>query len=98
MEKNIPHYPLHQVKQFAIEGQIRYTVSALNSANLFGLGPEDITEIVKQLKPKQFYKSMTTHANHTIWQDVYHPEHALGTFYLKLTLLDNLMIISFKEL
>jgi motility quorum-sensing regulator/GCU-specific mRNA interferase toxin len=31
---------------------------------------------------------MTTHADHTIWQDV----------YLKLTVIDDVLIVSFKEL
>lgn len=45
-----------------------------------------------------FYKSMTTHADHTIWQDVYRPRSAAADIYLKLTLVDDLLIVSFKEL
>jgi motility quorum-sensing regulator / GCU-specific mRNA interferase toxin len=40
----------------------------------------------------------TTHADHTIWQDVYRPNTALGDVYLKLTVIDDLLIVSFKEL
>jgi motility quorum-sensing regulator/GCU-specific mRNA interferase toxin len=41
---------------------------------------------------------MTTHADHTLWQDVYRPETAVGYVYLKLMVVDELLIVSFKEL
>ena len=50
------------------------------------------------LEPKDFYKSMTTHADHTIWQDVYRPRTKAGDMYLKLTVMDDVLIVSFKEL
>jgi motility quorum-sensing regulator/GCU-specific mRNA interferase toxin len=45
-----------------------------------------------------FYKSMTTHADHRIWQDVYRPITPMGEVYLKLTVIDEVLIVSFKEL
>jgi len=46
-----------------------------------------------------FYKSMTTHSDHRIWQDVYHTKTASGDeVYLKLTVIDGVLIVSFKEL
>jgi motility quorum-sensing regulator / GCU-specific mRNA interferase toxin len=42
---------------------------------------------------------MTTHADHRIWQDVYHGKTARGDgVYLKLTVIDDVLIVSFKEL
>jgi motility quorum-sensing regulator/GCU-specific mRNA interferase toxin len=41
---------------------------------------------------------MTTHANHKIWQDVYRPTTQAGDVYLKLTVVDDLLIVSFKKL
>ncbi len=42
---------------------------------------------------------MTTHADHRIWQDVYHARTVGGDgVYLKLTVIDELLIVSFKEL
>jgi motility quorum-sensing regulator/GCU-specific mRNA interferase toxin len=41
---------------------------------------------------------MTTHADHTVWQDVYRPRTAEGKVYLKLTVVDEVLIVSFKEL
>jgi motility quorum-sensing regulator/GCU-specific mRNA interferase toxin len=40
---------------------------------------------------------MTTHADHTIWQDVYRPMTRVGEIYLKLTVVDDVLIVSFKE-
>ena len=45
-----------------------------------------------------FYKSMTTHVDHRIWQDVYRPITPMGEVYLKLTVIDEVLIVSFKEL
>jgi motility quorum-sensing regulator/GCU-specific mRNA interferase toxin len=54
--------------------------------------------VVAALTPRDFYKSMTTHADRRVWQDVYRPETPVGEVYLKLTVLDDVLIVSFKEL
>jgi motility quorum-sensing regulator/GCU-specific mRNA interferase toxin len=54
--------------------------------------------VVTSLTMSDFYKSMTTHADHKVWQDVYHPATSVGEVYLKLTVVDDLLIVSFKEL
>jgi motility quorum-sensing regulator/GCU-specific mRNA interferase toxin len=58
----------------------------------------DMLAVVMNLTPADFYKSMTTHADHTIWQDVYRPNTTWGEIYLKLTVSDDALIVSFKEL
>jgi motility quorum-sensing regulator/GCU-specific mRNA interferase toxin len=41
---------------------------------------------------------MTTHADHRIGQDMYHVKVAAGReVYLKLTVVDDVLIVSFKE-
>lgn len=55
-------------------------------------------DVLMELTPKDFYKSMTTHANHRVWQDVYRPNTRAGDLYLKLPVIDDLLIVSFKEL
>ena len=50
------------------------------------------------LDSADFTKSMTTHADHRIWQDVYKPSTQVGDVYLKLTVIDDVLIVSFKEL
>ena len=54
--------------------------------------------VVKALTSTDFYKSMTTHADHRIWQDVYRTATSSGDVYLKLTVVDDVLIVSFKEL
>jgi len=54
--------------------------------------------IVTALTPADFYKSMTTHGDRTVWQDVYRTTTAAGEVYLKLTVIDDVLIVSFKEL
>lgn len=41
---------------------------------------------------------MTTLADQKLWQDVYRPTTHVGAVYLKLTVIDDLLIVSFKEL
>jgi motility quorum-sensing regulator/GCU-specific mRNA interferase toxin len=41
---------------------------------------------------------MTTHADHCIWQDVYRPNAPVGRVYLKLTVIEDVLIVSFKAL
>jgi motility quorum-sensing regulator/GCU-specific mRNA interferase toxin len=41
---------------------------------------------------------MTTHSDHRIWQDVYHTATSAGEVYLKPTVIDDVLIVSFKEL
>lgn len=55
-------------------------------------------DVVMSLTPADFYKSMTTYADHMIWQDVYRPYTVCGQVYLKLTVIDDVLIVSFKEL
>lgn len=54
--------------------------------------------VVAALTPADFYKSMTTHADYTVWQDVYRPNTQVGDVYLKLTVIDDVLIVPFKEL
>lgn len=49
------------------------------------------------LTQADFYKSMTTHSDHRIWQDVYRTQTQVGEIYLKLTVIDEVLIVSFKE-
>jgi len=44
-----------------------------------------------------FVKSMTTYEDHKVWQDVYRPRTSAGEVYLKLTVIEDVLIVSFKE-
>ena len=55
--------------------------------------------VVLTLTRENFYKSMTTHADHRVWQDVYHAKTLNGDeVYLKLPVIEDMLIVSFKEL
>lgn len=63
-----------------------------------GLSFDQVIEVILGLSSTDFLKSMTTHADHRIWQDVYRPMTRVGRVYLKLTVIDDVLIVSFKEL
>ena len=98
MEKATPHSKLAVVRALIEAGKVRSTQSALVSAAAMGFNFEEIVAVIMALKPKDFYKSMTTHADPRIWQDVYRPTTDAGGVYLKLTVIDDVLIVSFKEL
>ena len=98
MEKRKPHSPLPVHHTLVEQGQVRATMTALSGAAAMDLGFEDMLNVIRALTTGDFYKSMTSHADHRIWQDVYQPSTAAGDIYLKLTVIDDLLIVSFKEL
>lgn len=98
MEKHSPHCQLSIVKALIEKGQVRSTFSALAGGAAFGFDFEGIVAVILALTPRDFYKSMTTHADHRIWQDVYRPTTRAGEVYLKLTVVQDVLIVSFKEL
>ncbi|MCX7140765.1 MAG: type II toxin-antitoxin system MqsR family toxin [Proteobacteria bacterium] len=48
------------------------TVSARSGIRAVGMAQVDALTVVRALSRRDFYKSMTTHADHRVWQDVYH--------------------------
>lgn len=98
MEKKTPHCKLTTVKDLIESGKVRTTHSARVGADALNFDLSDMLAVVLALTPKDFYKSMTTHADHTIWQDVYRPHTKAGSVYLKLTVIEDVLIVSFKEL
>ncbi len=98
MEKGTPHCKLTVVKTLVDAGKVRTTHAARAGANELGLAFSGMLDVVMALTPADFHKSMTTHADHTIWQDVYRPSTQAGDVYLKLTVIDDVLIVSFKEL
>lgn len=100
MEKGSPHCRLSVVRGLIEAGKVRATASAFNGAREFGINDlAGMCAVVMSLTSADFYKSMTTHADHRIWQDVYHTRIAdSAEAYLKLTVIDDVLIVSFKEL
>jgi motility quorum-sensing regulator/GCU-specific mRNA interferase toxin len=99
MEKGTSHYKLPAVKALIDAGKVRATAGAYNGARELGInGLDGMCTIVLALTASDFYKSMATHVDHTIWQNVYRPSTPAGDVYLKLTVIDDVLIVSFKEL
>lgn len=98
MEKATPHCKLAVVKAIVDAGQVRTTRGAREGAVALGLDFEGMLSVLTALTAADFYKSMTTHADHRVWQDVYRPMTPVGEVYLKLTVVDDVLIVSFKEL
>jgi motility quorum-sensing regulator/GCU-specific mRNA interferase toxin len=98
VEKHTAHCKLTIVKALVVAGNVRTTNAARIGAVAMGLDFADMLDIVMALTSRDFYKSMTTHADHAVWQDVYRPSTKVGDVYLKLTVIDDLLIVSFKEL
>lgn len=78
MEKPTPHCKLTVVKALVTAGKVRTTQSARQGATALGLALSDMLAVVMAPTPTDFYKSMTTHTDHTVWQDVYRPSTEAG--------------------
>lgn len=98
MEKRTPHCKLSTVKALIKAGKVSATGSALAGGAALGFDFPGMVDEVMALSAADFYKSMTTHADHRVWQDVYRRATVAGEVYLKLTVIDDVLIVSFKEL
>lgn len=98
MEKQTPHCKLSVVKAMVETGKVRTTKAAREGGAALGFDFDSMIAVVMALTPADFYKSMTTHADHRVWQDVYRAITSTGEIYLKLTVIDDVLIVSFKEL
>jgi len=100
MEKRTPHYQLAKVQSQVADPQSRpFTVTALRGGLALGLTELEMRQVVCALSRRDFYKSMTTHADPTHWQDVYHGRTEDGiAVYIKITRYeDRPPVIQFKE-
>lgn len=87
MEKRTPHYRLSEVQAFVSDPTTRpFTTTALRGGLALGLTEEEMRQVVLALTRADFYKSMTTKADHRVWQDVYHGVTEEGeAVYIKVT-------------
>jgi motility quorum-sensing regulator/GCU-specific mRNA interferase toxin len=97
VEKFTPHCKLAVVKALVTAGQVRTTQTAREGAVALGFDLDGMLAVIQALTMADFHKSMTTHADTRVWQDVYRPMTAAGGVYLKLTVIDDVLIVSFKE-
>ena len=87
MEKKTPHYVLGEIQAIVADrSNCVFTRLALAGGLSLGLTEPDMREVVLSLSRADFYKSMTTYNDHSLWQDVYHGETMDGVaVYIKIT-------------
>jgi len=101
MEKSIPHYRLEEIQAVvAACAMDAFTATAQRGVDGMGLSAEEALAVIAALDRSMFYKSMTTYADHRVWQDVYHALCPNGLMaYIKCTRREGgVVVIQFKEL
>jgi motility quorum-sensing regulator/GCU-specific mRNA interferase toxin len=99
VEKRTPHYDLMRIQaEVARLGAAAFTRTALDGGRYMGLTTGEMLAVIASLSRRNFYKSMTTYADHRIWQDVYHAATPVRKdAYIKITFRDAAPVIQFKE-
>ena len=98
MEKRRPNYDLRAIfAQMISVADMNLTQSALQGIRAAGMTQADALEVIRQLSGENFYKSMTTHQSHRVWQDVYHTEWRGKALYVKFQQAGVYFVVSFKE-
>jgi motility quorum-sensing regulator / GCU-specific mRNA interferase toxin len=100
MEKRRPTYDLEAVK--AAMGSVEtlaMTISALRGAAALGYDRHDVAAVVGGMERRMFVKSMTTFADHRVWQDVYNVPTEGLVLYVKFQadVVTEFRVVSFKE-
>ena len=87
------------VKALVEAGKVRSTKAAREGGAALGFDFDGMLAVVMGLAAADFYKSMTTHADHRVWQDVYHVPSEQGALYVKFTAdaVTEFLLLSFKE-
>lgn len=99
MEKRTPHYSLIEIQaQMTSVMAMNLTETARVGIHGAGMEWEDALTVVCGLRRQEFYKSMTTHHDHRVWQDVYHAYWREKALYVKFQKAGDFFVISFKEL
>ncbi len=99
-EKRKPTYDLTAFKAaFDDVDKLHVTGTAVRSAAAIGFGRVEIVAAIQTMQRAHFYKSMTSHGDHRVWQDVYHVPSEAGTLYVKFTAdaVTEFLLLSFKE-
>ena len=99
MEKRTPHDDLARVQAGAARlGAAAFTKTALDGGRAMGLTTAEMLAVIAGLSRRDFHKSMTSYADHRVWQDVYHAATpAEKEAYIKITLRDAAPVIQSKE-
>jgi len=99
-EKRKPTYDLEAFKAASSTVErLRVTTTAVRTATALGFDRAEIVATIQTMQRSQFHKSMTSYADHRVWQDVYYVPSPAGTLYVKFTAdaLAEFLLLSFKE-
>jgi len=99
-EKRKPTYDLEAIKStFSTAKGLNATGSAIRSAAALGFSSADIARVIQSINRRDFQKSMTSYADHRVWQDVYYVPSEAGELYVKFTadVVSEFLLLSFKE-
>ena len=100
MEKKRPTYDLAAVQAaFADPADLAITTSAFRDALGLGFDRAAIVGTVQGIERSMFVKSMTTFADHRVWQDVYRVPAGEFLLYVKFQadLVTEFRVMAFKE-
>lgn len=100
MEKLRPTYDLAAIKAaLGSVSSLAITSSALRDAMALGFERSGIVATIATIEGRMFYKSMTTFADHRVWQDVYHVPATDLLLYVKFQadVVTEFTVMSFKE-
>jgi len=99
MEKHTSHYLLAAIQaQMTGLEEMNLTFTARAGIRTAGMTREDALDVVRGLTRVDFHKSMTTHKDHRVWQDVYHAHWRGKGLYVKFQQAGEYFVVSFKEL
>jgi motility quorum-sensing regulator / GCU-specific mRNA interferase toxin len=62
-----------------------------------GMSEDQALEVVQSLTTRHWHKSMPSHYDYRVWQDVYFINWGGMTLYVKFTMHEGYVLISFKE-
>jgi motility quorum-sensing regulator/GCU-specific mRNA interferase toxin len=99
MDKRTPTYDVEAFKAAVSEGRADFTRTAIQGARALGFGLADMKSAIALMTRRQFYKSMTSLADHRVWQDVYHVHYEGQWIYVKFTagVICEFTLLSFKQ-
>jgi motility quorum-sensing regulator/GCU-specific mRNA interferase toxin len=100
MEKPRQTYDLDAVKEaLGSVATLAMTTTALQSAAALGFDRYGVVAVIASMERRMFVKSMTTFADHRVWQDVYQVPTEDLVLYVKFQadVVTEFRVMSFKE-
>lgn len=100
MEKRRSAYDLAAIRRVLGRAEtLAMTGTALRDALALGFARHEVALAIRGMDRSMFVKSMTTYADHRVWQDVYHVPAEGFVLYVKFQadVVTEFRVMSFKE-